>query len=196
MPKKPINAIAVRRNPANSFRKIIATGIVQSGLANCSAIASASSRCVMPQNRHALADAPRNPRIMCRYGRFVRNGSPRSCRNNGMTTARPTIARKNCICSGDMPARPSCLTKIAIMVSVSAPQETKIAPRTYGVNPAQKLPIGANTFWIPDSAGCGSGLCLVSGNQTPGQVDVTPPSTTSICAVTYALSSLAKNSDA
>src|SRR5215510_13899280 len=54
MPRKPMVATAVRRRPGLAPSSSTASGIMNSGRENCSAMASASSMLVMVQKKQAL----------------------------------------------------------------------------------------------------------------------------------------------
>ena len=106
----------------------MASGIMNSGRENCSAIASASSICVMVQKKQMLPSVPITPRTACMPSRLVRSGSSGFLMNIGSTKKKPTIERKNRISMVGM-CEPTCFTSIAMTTSVSEPSDTSVAPR-------------------------------------------------------------------
>ena len=128
MPRKPTIVTSERRRPTISPSIATASGIMNSGRENCSAMASASSMCVSVQKNSTLPSVPTAPRTKCMPGRAVRNGASGSRMNTGSMKQKPTADRKNRISMVGMRA-PSSLTTIPMITSVSEPMETRAAPR-------------------------------------------------------------------
>ncbi len=106
----------------------MASGIMNSGRENCSAIASASSMWVSVQKKQALPMAPNVPRRRCMPGRLVRSASSGSRQNSGSTNRKPMSERKNRISIAGS-SWPRCFTSVAITTSVSEPVDTSVTAR-------------------------------------------------------------------
>ena len=131
MPAKPTTATMMRCIGTFSGRKRSASGMVQSGRENCSAIASASNICVSVQNMAELPNQLKRPRDKCVQWRSVRNGSSGSRQKKGTRNRKPMSARKK-TSSNAGSYWPMNFDKAAMMTSIMEPAETRKMPRPLG----------------------------------------------------------------